>query len=836
MVNFSVDQLRKLMGKPANIRNISVIAHVDHGKSTLTDSLISKAGIITDAREARFMDSRVDEQERSITIKSTCVSLYYERQRKKKMRRYLINLVNSPGHVDFSPEVTAALRITDGALVIVDCIEGVCVQTETVLRQAIAERIKPVLYLNKLDRVFLKHQFDLEEVYHNLRNSVESINVIAATYKHKKMGDCELSPDRGNVGFGSGLHGWGFTLVDFAKIYACKFGLSEEKLVQKLWGNNYWHRKKEKWVKKNFGNKKLIRGFCEFVLKPLRTMIASIMNKKKNIYRRVFKLLKIPMTKADLKLRRRPMLEIALGKWIPAGDAIFSMIVDHLPSPVVAQGYRCEKLYTGSQDDATAQAISKCDAKAELSMYVSKMVPTSEVGRFIAFGRVFAGTAATGQTVRIFGPDYSHGGKRDLYVKKIQSTLLMMGRSTKHISDVPAGNMVGLVGIDQYLLKSGTVTTSAEAYPFKSMKFSVAGVVRVAIEPKRAQDLPRLLGGLKKLSKSDPLVRCATAKTGEHIISGVGELHLEICLKELQEQYLMGTEINVSEPIVSFAETIVGVTGSDGSSPSMSVAYSPNKQNRLFANAEPLNAALCKLIENDDVRVNDKSFSLRLVNEFDWNATSSKKIWAFGCPPDAKANMLVNKTKGLQNLREVKEHVVSAFNNTTAAGALCEEVLRGVRVNLDDMELHDDAIHRGFGQIIPCARNVFHACQVGSSPRLMEPMYKATITVPRDAQAGVYLTLNRRRGKVRRIKDRAGTNYIKVQAFLPVVESFGFTDKLRQNTSGHAFPRMKFSHWQLVAGDPYEDGSPANKIVQGIRKRKGLKEVLSTFNDYASRW
>merc|ERR1712096_404719 len=200
--------------------NISVIAHVDHGKSTLADTLISMAGVNADAREARIMDSREDEQSRLITIKSTCVSLYYERQKKKKKKPYLINLVNSPGHLDFSPEVTAALRITDGMVVVVDCIEGVCVQTETALRQGMAERIKPVLFLNKLDRVFLEHQFDLEEVYQNLRNSVEATNVIVATYKHKKMGDCEVSPDIGNVGFGSGLQGWAYTLVDFAKIYA----------------------------------------------------------------------------------------------------------------------------------------------------------------------------------------------------------------------------------------------------------------------------------------------------------------------------------------------------------------------------------------------------------------------------------------------------------------------------------------------------------------------------------------------------------------------------------------------------------------------------------------
>jgi len=835
MVNCSVDQLRGIMEKPSNIRNVSVIAHVDHGKSTLMDSLISKAGVFSDAGagKARYMDTRDDEQERSITIKSACLSLYYKPQMRKG---YLINIVNSPGHLDFSSEVTAALRVTDGALVVVDCIKGVCVQTETVLRQGIADMIKPVLFLNKVDRLFFEQQYDLEEIYQNFRNTVESVNVIVATYKHKKLGDIEISPGIGNVGFGSGLQGWGFTLRDFAKLYANKFGSSKSKMMKKLWGDNYWDPKSGKWSKKNSGGR-LSRGFCELVLKPLRKLMQLIMHKKKKIYHHLFKFLKINLTKTELKLRRKALLMVALQKWIPAGDAVLSMIVHHLPSPAAAQKYRCEKLYTGPLDDATAQAIRNCDAEAGLSIYISKMVPT-EIGGFIAFGRVFSGTVAFGQKVRILGPEYEHGKKKDLYGKKIQRTLLMMGRYTEQVPQVPAGNMVGLVGIDQYLLKSGTISSSKDTYPFKTMKFSVAAVVRVAVEPKRVEDLPKLVEGLKRLSKSDPLLRCSRAKTGEHVISSAGELHLQVCLKDLQEQFLKGAEINVSDPIVSFAETITGTTGSDGIHPTICVVKSPNKQNSLSMYAEPLTSGLCKLIEDGKIGPmdNSRARARRLADNFDWDVNAARKIWAFGCPPDATANLLVNKSKGVQLLSEIREYVVSGFNNTTAAGALCDESLRGVRVNLDDVTLHADAMHRGAGQIIPCARNVFHACQLASSPRLMEPMYKVNISVPASAQAGVYTTLNKRRGKILKVKEHIGTHYIKIQAHLPVVESFGFAEMLRKNTGGQAFPRMKFSNWQLVGGDPFKEGSTANKIIMAIRKRKGLKESLPMFGDFSYRW
>jgi len=835
MVNFSVEQIRDMMERHDNIRNISVIAHVDHGKSTLTDSLISKAGIIADAKagESRFMDTRGDEQERSITIKSTCVSLFYKRKEEAGEVPYLINLIDSPGHVDFSSEVTAALRVTDGALVVVDCIEGVCVQTETVLRQGITERIKPVLFLNKLDRVFLELQAPLEEAYQTFRNSVETVNVIVATYKDERLGNIEVYPENGNVGFGSGLHAWGFTLNDFANAYASKFGMTMEKFRKKLWGDNYWDPKQGKWVKKN-SDKSLQRGFCQFVLAPLKTLVDAIMNDKEDIYWPAIDALCIKLTRDEKALRRKQLMKTVLRKWIPAGDALFSMIVDHLPSPRTAQAYRVENLYSGPMDDATAKAIRDCDQKADLAMYVSKMVPTSEKGRFIAFGRVFAGTVKTGQTVRIMGPEYEPGKKRDLFVKKIQRTVLMMGKYTEQISDCPAGNLIGLMGVDQYLLKTGTIATHEESLPFNTMKFSVAAVVRVAVEPKNAQDLPKLVEGLKRLSKSDPLVQCSTSKSGQHIIAGAGELHLEICLKDLKEEYMKGAGITVGNPVVSFAETVTDRTGSDGKFPETCVAKSPNKHNRLYMYAEPMDLELCKLIEDDEIKANDevKTRARRLANEFKWDVNDARKIWTFGCPPDAKANILVDASKGVQFLHEIKDHCVSAFMNATGGGVLADEVLRGIRFNIVDVTLHADTIHRGAGQIMPAARRVFYACQIASSPQMMEPMYLVDITVPQTAHSGVYSTLNARRGIIDKIEDRIGTPMTQIQAFLPVKESFGFTENLRKNTGGQAFPQMKFSHWQHMTGDPYVEGSASNEVVMDSRKRKGMKAVMPDFKDY----
>jgi len=743
---------------------------------------------------------------------------------------FLINLIDSPGHVDFSSEVTAALRVTDGALVVVDCIEGVCVQTETVLRQAIAERIKPVLWVNKLDRVFLELQMDLEEAYQNFVRAIESVNVVIATYLDDQLGDVQVYPEEGTVSFGSGIQSWGFSVGKFARLYATKLKIPEKKLMAKLWGDNYFDAKAKKWTKKNTAadGEKLSRSFVEFVLKPLETLVKAIMADKKEQYTTMMEKLAIKMPPDAKENTGKALMKRVVQSWLPAGETLLGMIVNHLPSPIVAQRYRCENLYSGPQDDDCARGIKACDAKAPLMLYISKMVPTSEKGRFYAFGRVFSGTVATGQTVRIQGPDYQHGKKNDLYVKKVQRTVLMMGRYTEQLQDCPCGNIVGLVGIDQYLLKSGTITTGEEAHNFFDMKYSVSPVVRVSVQPKNAADLPKLMEGLKRLSKSDPLVQCFTAPTGEHIIAGAGELHLEICLKDLRDDFMKGAAIEVGRPVVSFNETVAIATPQD------IISKSPNKHNRIFMRAEPLGEDLCKACDEKEITPDmDKKLRARkMADDYKWDIGDARKVWAFGCPPDGIPNVLVDMTKGVQGTAEIKDSMVTAFTQHTVGGILCEEALRGIRFNVLDLTLHADSIHRGAGQIMPPTKRAMSACQIISGPSLLEPMYKVDITVPQGALAGVYSTLNARRGVIEGNNDRIGTPITQVIAFLPVLESFGFTSLLRQNTGGQAFPQMIFHHWQPTNGSCYEAGTQAANICKDVRARKGLKEELPDFNEY----
>ncbi|KAF8172714.1 P-loop containing nucleoside triphosphate hydrolase protein [Pholiota molesta] len=788
MLNFY--QIRGLMDKSTNIRNMSVIAHVDHGKSTLTDSLVSKAGIIASSRvgESRFTDTREDERDRGITIKSTAISMYFEaeeedlpfiKQRADGVKQILDNLIDSPGHLDFSSEVTAALRVTDGALVVVDCIEGVCVQTETVLRQALAERVMPVLVINKVDRALLELALDKESLYQSFLRSIESVNVIISTYHDTALGDIQVYPDQGTVGFSSGLHGWGFTLRQFAKRYAKKFGVSQEKMMTKLWGDNFYNPSTRKWTTNPFDaeGKPLERAFNKFILEPVYTIFDAVMNLKQ--------------------------------------DAITTILA------------KLNTLYEGPMDDESAVGIRNCDPNAPLVVYISKMVPTSEKGRFYAFGRVFSGTVkSSSNKIRIQGPNYVPGKKDDLFLAGIQRTVLMMGRYVEAIEDCPAGNIIGLVGIDQFLLKSGTLTTSETAHNMRVMRFSVSPVVQVAVEATNPADLPKLVEGLKRLSKSDPAIQTWITDSGEHIIAGAGELHLEICIKDLKDDHA-GIPLTVSKPIVPYRETV------QAESSMVALAKSQNKHNRLFVKATPIDDVLTQAIEDGKVNARDeiRARARLLADEYGWDVTEARKIWCFG-PDMSGANLLVDATKGVQYMHEIKDSCSGAFQWATKGGVLCEETMRGVRVNILDAALHGDAIHRGGGQVMPTMRRaVFAACLL-AKPSLQEPIYLAEIQAPEIAISGVYKCLNKHRGQVFSDEQRVGTPMFTIKAYLPVAESLGFNGELRALTGGQAFSQCVFDHWETMEGSPLEPGSKLGELVAKIRVRKGLKPEIPPLDTY----
>ncbi|KAL8563308.1 hypothetical protein ACOMHN_028831 [Nucella lapillus] len=838
MVNLSLEKMQAVMQRQRNIRNMAVIAHVDHGKTTLTDSLLAKAGMIASnqAGDKRATDTRKDEQEKGITIKSTVVSMCFEVGKETvdligeegvEGSEFMVNLVDSPGHVDFSPEVTAALRVTDGAMVVVDAISGVCVQTETVLRQALSERIKPVLVINKVDRAVFEKQLAPEELFRSLQAVVNSVNSVVSIYAEddSPMGSLLLDPCLGNVVFASGLHGWAFSLRQFARFYSVKFKISEDKMMKKLWGDNFYDPTTRKWSRSQSENS--VRGFSKFVLEPLMKMLRASKDGDAETTCQLLDKLGLKLSAEEQERGGKDLMRTAMKRWLPAADALVEMVVTHLPSPVKAQDYRTACLYEGPLDDEAAMAMKKCDPQGPLMMYISKMVPAAEKGRFYAVGRVFSGTVHSGLPVRIMGPDYKPDSdkSKDLYQKKLSGVKLMMGAGVGSLEEAPCGNIVGLVGLDKFLVKTGTITTFERAHNIKVLKFSVSPVVRVAVDVVKPSDLRQLIEGMRRLAKSDPMVQCTTEE-GQCVVAGAGELHLEICLKDLETVHA-GVPLKKSEPVVRYCETVTAM------SDQVCLAKSGNKLNRLYMTAQPLPEGLSEAIDEGTISStqNVKERAKVLNTSFDFDASHAHKIWCFG-PEGSGPNMLVDTTFAVQHLQDIRDTVVAGFQWASSEGVLCDETLRGVRFNVTDVKVHSDPAHRGGGQIIPTTRRAMRAAMLTAAPRLLEPVFLAEVQCTDDVIGGVMGVLAHRRGQIMEEVHSPDSPLCVIRAHLPVNESFGFTEELRGATGGKAFPQCVFDHWQVLPGNPLDPASLSGSVVTQVRQRKGLPQALPALENY----
>jgi elongation factor 2 len=366
--------------------------------------------------------------------------------------------------------------------------------------------------------------------------------------------------------------------------------------------------------------------------------------------------------------------------------------------------------------------------------------------------------------------------------------------------------------------------------PIRTMKFSVSPVVRRAVECKTASDLPKLVEALKRLSKSDPMVQIYTEESGEHVIAGCGELHLEICLKDLQEDFMEGRPIKISDPVVSYRETVTA------ESSQMCLSKSPNKHNRLYCRAVPLNDDLIADIEKDKPEVNPreevKKRARYLADTYGWDVNEARKIWTYG-PDGSGPNLVTDCTKAVAYLSDIKESFNAGFQWASKEGVMAEEVMRGVHMKVFDVTLHADSIHRGMAQIMPTARRVTYASVMLAEPNLYEPMFLVEISVPQTEISGCYSSINQRRGIIFSEEQTPGTPMMSLKAHVPVSESFGFNDFLRASTGGKAFPQMIFSHWEtMTGGDPLDPTSKLGQVVEAIRVRKGIKPEIPPLDRY----
>ena len=721
----NIKRATEVMYDRERIRNLAIAAHIDHGKTTLSDNLIAGAGMMSEelAGKSRVLDFDDQESARGITINAASASMVHD----VGGSDYLINLIDTPGHVDFGGDVTRAMRAVDGCIILTCAVEGAMPQTETVVRQALKEKVRPVLFINKVDRLINELQVTPEDMQERFMAQITKVNTLISEFapaEHRK--DWRVSVADGTVAFGSAYHNWGITVP-----YMAKSGISFTDIFE------YCHNEQQK----------------------------------------------------------------ELAKKAPVHEVLLDMSVDKLPSPLVAQQYRIPNIWNGDLESEAGAAMLGCDPNGPLSLMITKIWMDPHAGE-VAVGRLYSGTITQGQTVWALGAAKA---------ERVQQVSMMVGSDRIQVPEVSSGNIVALTGV-RSAAAGVTITPEQDSTPFEAIRHYSEPVVTVAVEPKSMKDLPKFIGALHSLAKADASLEVSTnQETGEALLAGMGELHLEITVYRLEEE--QGIKVSVSDPIVVYRESI----SLDNKGRAFE-GKSPNRHNRFYIETEPLpddvTQAMREGIFGDGaVRNQDAKEVGNKFAEFGMDKNLMRKIYAIH-----GTNVLVNDTKGIQNLHETRELIIEGFNDVCKKGPVADEPLMGVMVRLVDAKLHEDAIHRGPAQTIPAVRNAIKGALLRSKSVIFEPMQNIRIDAPNDVIGGVTREVTTRRGVIEDMP--VDGNTASVIGKMPIAESFGFSNDIRAATQGRAIWNTENSGYVHLPANLFD------KVTSEIRERKGLKAEI----------
>jgi len=718
-----VDRVMSIMNKPINIRNIAICAHIDHGKTTFSDNLLAGAGMMSEdlAGKAQVLDFHEDEAARGITIDTSAVSMVHT----VKDSEYLINLLDTPGHVDFGGDVTRAMRAADGCIVLVCAVEGMMPQTETVLRQALKEKVKPILMINKVDRLIKELKLTPQAMQERFVKIITGVNrYIDSIVSPDMKGKWDVNVNDGSVCFGSAFHNWALSIP-----YMQKKGVKFDDVIAAYESGEEEDRK-------------------------------------------------------------------ALRKKAPIHEVILDAVVTHLPNPVDATKYRIPKIWHGDLESEFGKSLTSSDAKGPVGFVITKIVVDPLAGE-ICTGRLFSGTIKKGDTVYLIGAKES---------TRLQQIYIFNGAKREVVDNVPAGNIIGIAG-----LKSGyageTVASSADAEPFEQIKHLFEPVVTKAVEATKPSDLPKLIEVLRKVGKEDPSIHIEiNEETGEHLMSGMGELHLEIIENRIKTE--KGLEIKTSSPVVVFRETVT----------KKSAAFegkSPNKHNKFYFRVEPLEQEIRDAIKNgelSEMRIKKKMpellDKLRELGMDAKEATKVKNIY--------NGNMLCEETRGQVHMGEVIELINDMFEDVMRAGPLAREPCIGVKVVLEDMTLHEDSIHRGPAQVYPAVREGIREAIRNAGPLIFEPVQIMQFETPTNFMGEISKLLSAKRGQMLDMDSHG--EFTTIKGKLPVAEMFGLSNDVRSGTEGRASFSVVDQMFERLPNELQQ------KIISQIRQRKGLSE------------
>ena len=714
-----IKKILNLMEQQEQIRNIAIAAHIDHGKTTFSDNLLAGAGMLSEetAGKQRALDFHEDEATRGITIDSASVSMVHEVEGKD----YLINLIDTPGHVDFGGDVTRAMRAVDGCIVLTCAVEGVMPQTETVLRQALKELVKPVLFINKVDRLIKEVKLTPEEMQKKFIKIIDHVNelieqIAPEGYKNK----WKVSVSDGSVAFGSAFHNWALSFP-----YMKEKGITFKNIIDAYESENW----KE------------------------------------------------------------------LAKKAPLHKIVLNMTVNHHPNPKEAQKYRIQKIWHGDPESEVGKDLINCNPKGKTVFVPTKIVVDKHAGE-VAGGRLFSGTLKQGDEV------YMNLAKRKV---RVQQVSVYKGAKRLVVDSAKAGNIIGVVGLRDVF--AGETISEDEIEPFEAIIHLFEPVVTKSIEATKAADLPKLVEILKQVAKEDPSIKVEiNEQTGESLISGMGELHLEIIENRIKSE--KGLEVKTSQPIVVYRETVTKES-------QVVEGRSPNKHNSFFIKVEPLEESIYQAIKSGELpegRVKKKSQAVtEILRKLGWDGDTIRNVRDI-----YKGNIFLDETRGEVHIGEVIEMILDAFEMVIDQGPLAREPCMKMKVSLVDIKLHEDAIHRGPAQVYPAVREAIKGAMKTANPVLLEPLQIHVIEVPDKFLGTISKLVGGKRGQMLEM-NQEGT-IAQIKAKLPVSEMIGWSNDLRSATEGRGSSSLYDQLFEKIPSGLQED------IIKKIRERKGLSE------------
>ncbi|CUM45446.1 uncharacterized protein AC631_02080 [Debaryomyces fabryi] len=824
---------------PERVRNIAVIGNFHSGKTTFIDMLvlqthspsISLSSNLKNFQPLRFMDNHKLEIDRGISIEASPITLLLPDLNE---RSFIFNIIDTPGHSNFASESTSALQIVDGALLVIDVLEGLTPRDKSLISELMKNNTPITIVLNKIDRLILELRLPVEDFYFKINYTLDDINNFINENEYISTYGKQLvfSPTEGNVIFASSSLEFVFTLDSFTKLYTNNHklkGVDSYEFSRRLWGDVFYNSDKAQFVNSS-NNGKFPRSFNFFILEPIYKIITQTLTydgTSEKLANLLWDNFKVTLHNSQYKQDSQMLLK-AIFKLVFSGSKGFvDLVVNNIPSPTEKVSDRL-KLLSSSENASSTTLIAQAN----------KLIASANGERFYSLVRIYQGSIKTGTKVRVLGQNYEEDDD-DFRIEVVDELFVPGGRYKIPVKEAFAGSIVLISGIDSIISKGATLYDNTDLPSdfkiFRPSSYERQSVFKVAIEPANPSELPKLLEGLRKLNKAYLACTIKVEESGEHVLFGPGEIYLDCMLHDLRNFFTDDLEIKVSDPMTKFSETCIDTSAIKISTKSSS------GNNSISIIAEPVNDnRLSEAIERGIINLSQplKSTSKILRKEFGWDALSARSVWCFGPEDLHNPSILIDDTLEGETdkklLYSLKDSINLGFRWSVNEGPLCDEPIRNTKFKILDAVISGSEIQRSGTQIIPMTRKACNTGFLTASPRLMEPIYTVYVTCSYGAITAVKKLLGRRRGMVMTENPVPGTQLFHIEGQVPVIESVGLESDLRLHTQGQAMCFLVFEKWDVVPGDPLDsdcylpslrpvpNASLARDFVMKTRKRKGL--------------